>query len=89
MAKMTAKEVRDAIETLSDDEREILYLDIIDRINSVEPEIEAAWSNVAKRRLAEIKSGKVETIPADQVLAEARAMLNEKRKSRISSAGES
>ena len=38
-------------------------------LNQPNPEIEAQWTAVAKRRLAELKSGRVKPIPSDQVFA--------------------
>ena len=40
-----------------------------------EAEVEQLWVEEALRRSAEIDAGLVETIPADQVIAEARARL--------------
>jgi Putative addiction module component len=40
-----------------------------------EAEVEKLWVEEALRRSAEIDGGLVETIPADQVIAEARARL--------------
>ena len=47
-------------------------------------EIEEAWSQEIHRRVNDIESGKVKGIPAAQVMARARRVLNEARK--ISSA---
>jgi putative addiction module component (TIGR02574 family) len=66
--------------------REALRLDAQDRasmahelLNSLESlseaEIEQLWVEEALRRSAEIDAGRVETIPADEVIAEARARL--------------
>jgi len=46
--------------------------DLVDRImlarhGGMEPEIEAAWRQEARRRLAEIKSGKVAGVSAEQM----------------------
>lgn len=66
--------------------REALMLNAADRasmahelLNSLESlseaEVERLWLEEAERRRAEIDAGLVETIPADQVIAEARARL--------------
>jgi len=66
--------------------REALSLDATDRasmahelLNSLESlseaEIEQLWIEEALRRSAEIDAGIVETIPADEVIAQARARL--------------
>lgn len=36
-------------------------------------EVEAAWAEEIKQRIEEIRNGTVETIPADEVMAELRA----------------
>ena len=41
----------------------------------VDPDVEKLWLAEAERRLAELKSGKVAAIPADQVMKRARASL--------------
>jgi putative addiction module component (TIGR02574 family) len=38
--------------------------------------VEAAWEEEIARRVAELESGAVEAIPAEQVFAEVRARLN-------------
>jgi putative addiction module component (TIGR02574 family) len=40
-----------------------------------DPDIEAAWAAEIRRRVADLEAGLVETIPAEQVLAEARRRL--------------
>ena len=41
-----------------------------------DPEVEAAWDEEIKRRVAELEAGLIETIPAEDVFAEARSHLN-------------
>ena len=41
-----------------------------------DPEIEAAWDAEIRRRVADLESGVVTSIPADEVFAEARRRLN-------------
>lgn len=36
-------------------------------LNQPKPELEAQWAEVARQRLAELKSGKVNPIPGDRV----------------------
>ena len=40
-----------------------------------DPEIAAAWDEEIMRRIAELDAGRLESIPAEEVLAEARARL--------------
>ena len=49
------------------------------------PEIEAAWNTEIESRVKEIREGRAEGIPAEQVMAEARKKLHEAR--RLSSSG--
>jgi len=41
-------------------------------LNMPDPEIDRAWLAVAKRRLADIRSGRVAPVPGDQVFAKIR-----------------
>ncbi len=41
-----------------------------------DPEVEATWDEEIKRRVAELEAGLIETIPAEDVFAEARSRLN-------------
>ena len=41
-----------------------------------DPEAEAAWDAEIRRRVAELESGAMNTIPAEEVFAEARHRLN-------------
>jgi putative addiction module component (TIGR02574 family) len=69
-------EIKNAAMTLSPDERVLLadqlYMSVSEREQA---EIDAEWADEAERRLREINEGKAKTIPGDQVLAEARALL--------------
>lgn len=55
-------------------ERAQLAQELIESLDA-ESEIERAWYAEADRRLLEIKEGKVQAIPADEVFASAREML--------------
>jgi len=81
------EQARKALKELSADEKELLYFEFLEDMEKIDPEIEKAWLDEAERRLNDIKSGKVKTIPAEKVFADARRMLNERRG--ISSSGKS
>ena len=54
--------------------------ELVDRIlrarhGGIEPDLEQAWRNETRRRVAEIESGKVEGIPGDVVSARIRKTL--------------
>jgi len=42
-----------------------------------DPDIEAAWADEIRRRVADLEAGLVETIPAEQALAEVRWRFSE------------
>jgi putative addiction module component (TIGR02574 family) len=74
MAQMT-QQVSELLEkalTLSEQERELLVDRLSDSLNSESPEagMEAAWDEEIKRRVDDIRSGRVKTIPGEQVLRE-------------------
>jgi putative addiction module component (TIGR02574 family) len=48
---------------------------IADAAKDPDPEIEKAWGDEAMRRLREIEEGKVQMIPGEQVMAEARKIV--------------
>lgn len=47
--------------------------------DSIDPAVEGAWIQTAKRRLEEMESGKVRGIPLDESLAKARRILKRGR----------
>jgi len=53
---------------------------LVDRImlarhGGIAPEVEKAWKTEVNRRIAEIKSGKVRGVPAEESLARARKII--------------
>jgi hypothetical protein len=51
---------------LTDDECRELAIELLD--SAVEPEIEAAWTDEARRRAAEVDSGQVATLSNEEAL---------------------
>jgi hypothetical protein len=51
---------------LTEDERRELAIELLD--SAVEPEIEAAWTEEARRRVAEVESGQVATLSNEEAL---------------------
>ena len=78
MSKKVEDLYREAL-TLTEDERERLALLLHNATasKSMDPEIEKAWIEECERRLAEIDSGAVQAIPAEEVLEEARRFLDQ------------
>ncbi len=64
---------------LPPDERALLAQRLWDSLEDfVNPEIEQAWLEEAKKRWHEIEEGKVQCIPAEEVMKKARANLNKR-----------
>jgi hypothetical protein len=74
--EMTVDELMRAALGLNAAERASMAHELLSSLESLsEAEVEQLWVEEALRRSAEIDAGLVETIPADQVIAEARARL--------------
>ena len=66
------KEIIEEAECLPVEERVIVIDSLLRTLNSPLAEVEFEWLRVAKRRLAELRSGQVKTIPGDEVFAKIR-----------------
>ena len=51
------------------EERAMVADTILRSLNAPDPAIDRKWAAVAKRRLAELRSGKVRPVPGDEVFA--------------------
>lgn len=66
---LNLEQLKDAVIELPDDERAELMRFLVKSISGPEAaEIRAQWLAVANERMDEIRSGKVQGIPADEVL---------------------
>lgn len=75
MAK-TIEDIENEIRALSADDRMHLLRDLIaDLDGSMDEGVEKAWLEEAERRYNDLKAGKAELIPAEEVFAKARARL--------------
>jgi putative addiction module component (TIGR02574 family) len=54
---------------------ELFDLLLAESFTQPDPEIDAAWRVETRRRIEEIQSGKVQGIPAEQVMAELRKIV--------------
>ncbi len=54
------------------EERIIVVDSLLRTLNMPDPDIDKEWAVVAKRRLAELRSGRVNPVPGDQVFAQIR-----------------
>jgi len=74
MARMNPKvaEVLDKAMALSSDERGLLIDRLVESLDDAAPEegLDEAWADEIRRRVDEIRFGKVKMIPGDQVLRE-------------------
>ena len=66
------KEIISQAESLPVEERVILVNSLLRTLNPPDPDLDRKWAEVAKRRLEELRSGRVKAIPGDQVFAEVR-----------------
>jgi putative addiction module component (TIGR02574 family) len=54
---------------------ELMDLLLIDTFGAPDPAVEEAWGREIDRRLAELESGRVESVPGEQVMAEVRKIV--------------
>jgi putative addiction module component (TIGR02574 family) len=66
------KEIIEEAESLPVEERAMVVDSLLRSLNPSSAEIESEWVKVAKRRLAELRSGKVKPVPGNEVLAKIR-----------------
>jgi len=63
------KELIKEAESLPVEERAIIIDCLLRTLNTPSPEIDTIWIDTARRRLSELRSGKVKAIPGDEVFA--------------------
>jgi len=63
------KEIIEEAESLPVEERVIVIDSLLRTINPTPADVEVEWMNVAKRRLAELRSGTVKAVPGTEVFA--------------------
>lgn len=61
------KEIIEEAESLPIEERIVIIDSLLRTINPSIPEIEIEWVKVAKRRLAELRSGQTRAVPGNEV----------------------
>ena len=66
------KEIIQEAESLPVEERATVVDSLLRTFNSADTKIESEWLAVAKRRLAELRTGKVKAIPGEEVFAKIR-----------------
>jgi putative addiction module component (TIGR02574 family) len=68
----STKDIIQEATALPVEERIIVVDSLLRTLNIPNPDIDTAWVKVAKRRLAELRSGRVNPVPGDQVFARIR-----------------
>jgi putative addiction module component (TIGR02574 family) len=66
------KEIIEEAESLPVEERAMIIDSLLRSLNPPSAEIDREWVKVAKRRLAELRSGDVKPIPGNKVFAKIR-----------------
>ena len=64
---LSAKQIIREAESLPVEERAIVVDCLLRTLNPPDSEIDRKWADVAKRRLAELRSGRVKAVPGDAV----------------------
>ena len=67
----TAEIIRDA-ESLPVEERALVVDSLLRSLNPPDPAIDREWAAVAKRRLEELRCGRVKPVPGEEVFAKIR-----------------
>jgi putative addiction module component (TIGR02574 family) len=67
----TAEIIQEA-ESLPVEERTVIVDSLLRSLNPPDPEIDRRWAAVARRRLEELRSGRVKPVPGDEVFAKIR-----------------
>ena len=68
---MTTKKIIEEALSLPVEERALIADSLLQSLNMPNADIDAKWMEVAKRRLQELRSGKVKPIPGDVVFDKA------------------
>ena len=63
------KEIIREAATLPVEERAIVVDSLLRTLNSPNAEIDKAWVRIAQRRLVDLRSGRVQPVPGDQVFS--------------------
>lgn len=67
----TAEIIQEA-EALPVEERAVVVDSLLRSLNPPDPEIDRKWAAVARRRLEELRSGRVKPVPGEEVFARIR-----------------
>ena len=65
--KMNTKELINEVVSLPVEERTLIVDTVLRSLNQPESEIDKKWVSLAQKRLAEIRSGSINTVPGNEV----------------------
>jgi hypothetical protein len=68
-----AREIAKEAESLPVEERAMVIDFLLRSLNRPEPEIDRQWIDAARKRLSELRSGEVKSIPGQDVLSRVKA----------------
>jgi putative addiction module component (TIGR02574 family) len=68
---MTTKKIIEEALSLPVEERAMIAESLLRSLNMPNTDMDEKWTEVAKRRLQELRSGKVRPVPGDEVFAKA------------------
>lgn len=71
-----AKAIIKEAESLPVEERAIVIDALLRSLNTPESEVDKKWIKIAKKRLVDLRSGKVQAKPGEQVFAQIRERFN-------------
>ena len=66
------REIIKEAESLPVEERAVIVDSLLRTLNPPDATIDAEWAQVSRRRLAELRSGRVKPVPGDEVFAKIR-----------------
>ncbi len=69
---LSTVEIIHEAESLPVEERSVVVDSLLRSLNPPDPEVDREWAVVAKRRLDELRSGRVKPIPGEEVFAKIR-----------------
>lgn len=77
MSDLTTKRLIKEIESLPIEERARVADSVLKTLNPVDQEIEKQWIDIAEKRLKDLESGKVKSIPGEEVFKKIQRRFSE------------
>ncbi len=69
---MNTKQLIDEVMSLPVEERALVVDSLLRSLNRTEPHIDRLWAEEARRRLSELRSGRVQAVPGEEVFRRVR-----------------